>query len=97
MNTRQLDLAPNSVFLLTGRNEVIVTLPSFEWDFSPGDVVLRSQNQELPFRQLGSGNHEGQPVVTLCPLVPWRDVDSFFQRFGADTVSIVRRNLSKNP
>jgi hypothetical protein len=89
-------LAANSVFLLSDRNEVIVTLPSFEWDFSPGDVLLRSENQELPFRQFGSGNHEGRPTVTLSPLVPWRDVDNFFQRLGRGTVSIVRCSTSKN-
>ena len=90
MTTRQLSLTANSVFLLADRGEVIVTLPSFEWDSSPGDVLLRSENGELRFRQIGSGNHEGHPVVSLRPLVPWGEVDSFFLRLGAGTLWIVR-------
>ena len=90
MSDRQLHLAANGVFIVTDKHEVIVTLPSFEWDFSPGDVFLRSVDEELAFRQIGSGNHEGRPTVTLRPLVPWNEVDSFFQELGVGTLSIVR-------
>ena len=90
MNARKLDLASDSVFVLSERQEVIVTLPSFEWDFSPGEVHLCSSREQLAFQQVGSGNHEGRPVVTLRPLGPWRDVDRFIQRIGRGTLSIIR-------
>ena len=90
LNAHKLDLSMDSVFVLSDRQEVIVHLPTFDWDFSPGDVRLCSPGEELPFRQVGSGNHEGRPVVLLRPLTPWRDVDRFFHRTGGAMLSIMR-------
>ena len=59
---RKLDLAPDSVFVLSDTHEVIVALPSFEWDFAPGEVRLCSLEEQLSFRQVGSGNHKGRAV-----------------------------------
>lgn len=80
----------DSVVVLSDREQVIVTLPTFEWDFSPGDVRLCSSDEELPFRQVGTGNHEGRAVVTLRPLAPWRDVERFFNRTRGAVLSIMR-------
>jgi hypothetical protein len=78
------------VFVVSDRQEVIVTLPSFEWDFGVGEVHLCSSEEQLTFRQVGSGNHEGRPVVLLRPLGSWSDVDRFFRRIGMGPISVVR-------
>ena len=90
LNAHKLDLSMDSVAVLSDRQQVIVTLPTFEWDFSPGDVRLCSADEELPFRHVGSGNLEGRPVVVLCPQAPWRDVDRFFHRTDGAVLSITR-------
>lgn len=91
MTSNQLRLTAQDVFLLSDETQVIVTLPSFDWNFAPGDVLLRFGEEELPFRQIGAGNHEGRPVALLSPLVTWSEVESFFKRLGRGQLSIVRR------
>lgn len=63
----------SNVYFIESDQEIIAHLASFDWDFAPGNVRIRSGDDMVPLRQVGSGNHEGHPVVTLHPLGTWSD------------------------
>ena len=69
-----------AVFEFASKNQLIVHLDSFDWDFTPGDVQLTDSDVSISARQTGSGNHEGHAAVLLHLDRPWSAVHADLQR-----------------
>jgi len=54
------------IFPIREQNAIIVHLNSFGWEFKEfGLVYLSFDNQKIKMRYVASGNHEGNPALTL--------------------------------
>ena len=82
----------SKLFVLEQDRQVIAHLQSFEWDFAPGDVRLKCGDEAVAFRQVGSGNHEGNAVVSLSAIGSWKDAAAYVRRLQkqSGTVTIER-------
>ena len=78
MNARKLDLAPDSVSVVSNTRQVIVALPSFEWNFAAGEVRLCSVLARARFRLCAESSltSEGQ----LAAVIPPRPANSMSRR-----------------
>lgn len=73
------------LFPLDDRREVIVHLKSFDWDFASRNVLLVSGEDSLVARQVGSGNVDGHPALTLKPLGSWEELQRLVDRIKRRT------------
>lgn len=63
------------LFVMETDKSLIAHLESFEWDFTLGRAVeLDVRGVRIAARQVGSGNHQGVPVLLLKPSLDWNDV-----------------------
>lgn len=74
------EIPVSKLFVLEQDHQILAHLQSFEWDFTPGDVRLRCGDEAVAFRQVGSGNHEGNAVVSLRPIGSWEDAAAYVLR-----------------
>jgi hypothetical protein len=71
-----MNVTAHDVHLIGERRAVLITLPSFEWDFTPGlRVRLRGSGLDLDTRQIGTGNHEGRATIMLSPQGEWDEAE----------------------
>ena len=77
------------LFCFEEKEQLLAHVSSFDWDFAPRDVLLVCGDETLAARQIGSGNHEGFPVIVLRPDGPWGDAAACVERMQAGTEEIL--------
>ncbi|MFO0759771.1 MAG: hypothetical protein U0359_25005 [Byssovorax sp.] len=83
---------PKDIFLFSQKRTVLVRLPSFEWNFTPGARVwLQANDQVVETRQIGTGNHEGRATILLLPTGDWELAQATLRMFmtSSNTVSVI--------
>ena len=80
----------DELFLFPEDHRIVAHLASFDWDFGgQKEVTIRRGAISLRAREIGSGNHEGNPVAVLRPVGSWEQAAELVRRIKEEVEGVV--------